>query len=234
MADFVQQDQGDVRPRALLVQADGGGVVLYGAGDGGGQAQGRAGVPDPLRHLRRGDAQGRPQLGGGTHSRRYRLTVAPFGIVPRQLVGVAQGVAEVQDHPQSGVQLVLRDYFSLDITAGIQNVFNVRHELGAGGAGSEELEEAGVPDAAVLDHLRHAVHEHGQGQGVQRVRVHEHQPGLVEGPGQVLAVLQVHRHLAAHAAVHLGQQGGGDLDKGHPPEDGGGGEARQIPHHAAP
>ena len=32
----------------------------------------------------------------------------------------------------------------------------------------------------------------------------------------------------------MGQQGGGDLDKVHPPQDGGGGESSQVAHHAAP
>ena len=39
--------------------------------------------------------------------------------------------------------------------------------------------------------------------------------------------------LAADAGIHLGKQGGGDLDEVHPPEEGCGGKARQIAHHAA-
>ena len=46
-------------------------------------------------------------------------------------------------------------------------------------------------------------------------------------------MLQIHGHLAPYGGIHLGQQGGGDLHEVHPPQDGGGGEPRQIPHHAA-
>src|SRR5699024_12678745 len=40
-------------------------------------------------------------------------------------------------------------------------------------------------------------------------------------------------HLSAHGGIHLGQQGGGNLDKIHAPQDSSGGKARQIAHHAA-
>ena len=160
--------------------------------------------------------------------------MGPGLVAPRQLVGVAQGVAEVEQHPRPGVPLVPLHNSPFNITAGIQNVFDLLHQRSPGGPGGQEVEEGGVFDAAVLHHLRHAVGKDGVGQGVQGLRVHKHQPGLPEGPGQVLAVGQVHGHLPSHGGVHLGQQGGGDLDKVHPPEHRGGGEARQVPHHAAP
>ena len=122
---------------------------------------------------------------------------------------------------------------SFNLTAGIQDGFNFRRESGPGGAGGQEIEEGLVPDTAVFDDLPHAVGEGGVGEGGEGVGIHEHQPGLPEGSRQVFPRPEVHRHLAAHGGVHLGQEGGGELDEIHPPEDGGGGKARQVPHHAA-
>ena len=113
-------------------------------------------------------------------------------------------------------------YAPFNRAAGIQDVFHFRHQLRPGGPGRQEVEKGRVPDAAVFDHLRHALHEHRQRQGVQHLRIHEHQPGLPEGPRQILPVLQIHGHLAPYGGIHLGQQGGGDLHEVHPPQDGGG------------
>ena len=142
-------------------------------------------------------------------------------------------MAKVEDHPFSRVQLVLFHNGAFYITASIQNVFNVSHELGPGGVSTEELKEIPVGNAAVLDHLRHTVGEGLVIQGIQGVRIHEHRPGLPEAPGQVLSGSQVDSYLSAYGGIHLGQEGGGDLNEIHAPEDGGGGEARQVPHHAA-
>ena len=157
--------------------------------------------------------------------------MGPSLIAAGQLEGVADGVAEVQDHPQPGVPLVRHDYLTFYIAAGIQYVFNFGHDFRPGGMGGQK--ERCVPDAAVFDDLRHAVGKGGVGQGIQRRRVHEHQFGLVEGSGQIFPRFQVNGHLAAHRRIHLGQQSGGDLDQVHPPQDGGCGKARQVPHHAA-
>ena len=46
-------------------------------------------------------------------------------------------------------------------------------------------------------------------------------------------MVQIHRGLAPHRGIHHGQQRGGYLNIGNSPLIGGGGEACQIPHHAA-
>ena len=112
MAHFLQQDEGDVRPRALLVQAHCGGVLLRGAGDGGGQPQKGQHPGHRPRRPGRGDPQPLPQPGGHYHAGGHRLAVGPCFVVPRQLIGVAQGVAEVEEHPAAGVPLVLFHYHS--------------------------------------------------------------------------------------------------------------------------
>ena len=151
-----------------------------------------------------------------------------------QLEGVADGVAEVQGHAQTGVPLVLENHLPLQIAAGVDHLLDVLHHARPATAPVQHPEEVVVPDTAVLDDLRHAVGKGGVGQGVQAVRVDEHPAGLPEGPGQVFSRLQIDGHFSAHGGVHLGQEGGGDLNKVHPPEDGGGGEARQVPHDPAP
>ena len=151
----------------------------------------------------------------------------------RQLKGVADGVAEVQRHPQAGVPLVLKHYLPLQIAAGADHLLNVIHYAGPAAAAVQQLKELPVPDAAVFDHLGHAVGEGAVAEGVETVRIDQHPLGLPEGPGQIFSGLKVDGHLAPHGGVHLGQQSGGDLDEVHPPEEGGGGKARQVAHHAA-
>jgi hypothetical protein len=146
---------------------------------------------------------------------------------------VADGVAKVEEHPVLGVQFVLLNNYTLYITANIQNGFDITRDSQAGGMSCQVVKKGGVGNAAIFDDLRHAV---GKGlviQGVQRVRVHEHQLGLPKGPSQIFAVVQVHRHLAAHRGIHLGEQGRGNLDEVHPTQDGSGGKACQVSHHAA-
>ena len=69
---------------------------------------------------------------------------------------------------------------------------------------------------------------------VDRVfHVGQHRPGLVEGPHQVLALGQVHRHLAADGRVHHGGHAGGHLDEGDAAQEGGRHVAGQIADDAA-
>ena len=70
-------------------------------------------------------------------------------------------------------------------------------------------------------------------QGGQGLHVGQHGLGLVEGPHQVLALGQVHRHLAADGRVHHGGHAGGHLDEGDAPQEGGRHVAGQVAHHAA-
>ena len=107
------------------------------------------------------------------------------------------------------------------------------HHARAACAVQQEAEESLVPDTAVLDDLRHTVGENFIAQGVQTVRVHQHQSGLPEGSGQILSGGQVDGHFSTHGGVHLSKKGGGDLDIVHAAQDGGGGKTRKVAHHAA-
>ena len=70
-------------------------------------------------------------------------------------------------------------------------------------------------------------------QGMEGIRVHQHQPGLMEHPHLVFAAPQVHGGLAPDGRIHLGQGGGGAVDKIDAPHIAPGGEPRQIPDHPA-
>ena len=71
------------------------------------------------------------------------------------------------------------------------------------------------------------------GQGFQRVKVHQDHLGLPEGAHDVFGLPQVNGGLAADGGVHLGQRGGGAVDKVNAAHIGGGAETAQIPDDAA-
>ncbi len=103
----------------------------------------------------------------------------------------------------------------------------------AGRSRSSMVKEVGVDGGPVLDHLGHAAAELLPGQGAEHVRVDEHGPRLVEGADQVLALGQVHAGLAAHRAVHLGEQGGGHLHERNAAKVDRGEEPGHVAGHAA-
>ena len=154
-------------------------------------------------------------------------------IVPQLFVDMAQGVAEIQEHPVPGIPLIPLHKGPLVVAAGVQDFFHMSHQSLAVGAAFQEGKELLIPQDTVLDHLGQAVPEDPVRQRVQGAWVDEHRPGLVEGSGQVLPLFQVHGHLSAHGGIHLGQKGGGNLDEGDPPEQGGRREAGHIPGDAA-
>ncbi len=234
LSHLLQEDHGKVFSLVLFVQPHG---LLHGfpvTVDVGGKTKGcqqrREGL-DAIVIIY--NAQVKTQPESGHHSRRDRLTMGPGFIISRQFVGVADGVAEVQDHPATGVPLVLFHNKAFYIAAGIQNVFNICHDFGPGGVGTEKIEEVLIGNTAVLDDLRHTVGKGFVIQGVQRFRVHQDCLGLPEGAHQILSVCKVDSHLASHRGIYLGQKGGGDLDKVHSPEKGGGGKTRQVAYHSA-
>ena len=68
---------------------------------------------------------------------------------------------------------------------------------------------------------------------VQEAHVHEDYCRLVKCPDEVFAVVSVHSRFAADRCVHHGQEGCGQLDKGHTPHEGGRDVARQVADDAA-
>ena len=77
----------------------------------------------------------------------------------------------------------------------------------------QPFEEGPVAEKTVLHHFGVAGAPLTWRQCRQHFRVGENQKRLVEGTDEILAVTRVDTGLSADGAVHLGEQGGGDLDE---------------------
>ena len=201
----------------------------------GGQAQGFQQGVQAGGGAHPGQAAVLAHAGNHRHAQGHGFPVAQPAVSLDGFHRVAQGVAKVEDHAQAGVVLVLLHHGGLGPQAMVQDGVHVLHEglPAPGGAVLQEGKEGLVPDAAVLDHLPQAVPPDLIAEGAQGVRVQDHQPGLIESPHQVFALGQVHGHLAPHGGIHLGQQGGGHLHKGHAPQKGSRRQPGQVAHDPA-
>ena len=61
-----------------------------------------------------------------------------------------------------------------------------------------------IPEDTIFDHFRTAVGKCFRRQCIKRVKVAEHEAGLIEGTCQVLAGGKVHRGLSSDRGIHLG------------------------------
>ena len=94
-------------------------------------------------------------------------------------------------------------------------------------------EQLRVVQHAVLDDLGAAVPENVKGEGIQGIRVAQHQTWLAERPGEVLPGGEINGCFAAHGGIHGGKQSRGNLNEADASQIACGGEACQIAHHAA-
>ena len=174
------------------------------------------------------------QTGGIDHADGDGFAVA-HGVVFGCFDGVAHGVAEVQDRAETALALVPAHDLGLDLAGALDDMGKrirvEREDLFA--VLVEVFEESRVPDHAVLDHLGHAGEELFPGEAFEHAEVHQDLFRLVEGADHVLAHGMVHAGLAAHAAVHHGEERGRDLDKGDAAHERGCGETREVADHAA-
>ena len=160
----------------------------------------------------------------------------PAVIAGERLVGVAEGVAEIEQRPLAGeLSLVGPDHRRLDL------------ERPADGDGErarlarqhrwplrlQPVEEVRILDEGVLHDLGVAGLELALGQAVQDVGVDQDSARLMEGAHQVLAMARVDSRLAADRAVDLAQQGRRDLDIVEAAQGDGGGEAGKVADHPA-
>ncbi len=146
---------------------------------------------------------------------------------------MADGVAEVQQLAKAHFLLVGLHQVLLD-GQGPEDHLLLQGRLPGDAVGHQQAVKGSVADAARLHHLRHAILQDAVRQGFQIGGVDPDRQGVVKGAHQVLALGQVHRHLAADAAVHLGQQGRGYLDEGNAPQIGGRRKAGEVSDDAAP
>lgn len=224
------EDEGEVALGLLVPCHEGQQPLRVGTGrQAGGEAEGGH---DPAVVLDGGSVDP-PQTPGeqrGEHEADGdRLAVAQpaVGSVPegRRLEGVGQGVPVVEHGAAPAFALVLLDHGGLDGRA-------AQHLFLDGIAGPGRPQGRGHAHQRVLGHLAPPAGPLAPGQGGQDLGVAQHRPWLPERTDQVLALGQVDPRLAADGRVDLGQQGGGHVDVGRPPVEGGGGEPGQVGDHA--
>jgi hypothetical protein len=153
----------------------------------------------------------------------------------RRLQRVAEGVAQVQQCPVAAFMLVAGDDPGLHLAGPAHRVDPRRAVAVAHGGGVflQPLEEARVAQKPIFGHLAVACQEVARRQCLQHIRVRQHQPGLVEGANQVLAVGRVDPGLAADRTIDLGQQRCRHLDEIDAAAKHRRGEARQVADHTA-
>ena len=158
--------------------------------------------------LRRAKAEPRRQVEGHRHAGADRFAVQQLR--PEAGLGLqrmAEGMAEIEQGAQvGGLALVGGDDARLGPAALLDGVGALggvarQHRRAVGLAPGPEI---GIVDQAVLGDLGIARQQLAPGQGVERVGVGQHQPRLVEGADQVLAVAGVDAGLAADRANRPG------------------------------
>jgi hypothetical protein len=131
--------------------------------------------------------------------------------------GVGEGVAEVEQGAAAGRLVLVRATMAALISTARTTAWVRASGSCARIAGrslsSQAKKSASSIAAALTTSAKPARSSRGRA-GWRARRCRPDQAGLVEGADQVLAARRVDGGLAAHGAVHLGQQGGRDLDKG--------------------
>ena len=143
---------------------------------------------------------------------------------------VADGVAQIQLHPGSGVEFVLHDHVPLQLHAAGDHIFPVKIQT----VPLQMGEKGGIVQNAVLDYLGTAVPEDFTGEGIQSMGVAQHQAGLAESAYQILSGGEIDGGLTANGGIHGRQQRGGNLNEPDSPQIGGSRETSQISCDAAP
>ena len=146
-----------------------------------------------------------------------------------------QGVAEIQNTPQVGLALIRRHHRSLDLATAGDHLFEHSHIPTQNGLPlfGKIAKKFRVIDHAVFDHLGQPVQQFGRRQRHENIAVDVHATGLIKGADQILALRDIDPGLATHRAVHLGQKGGGNLDKRDAPHVDGGQKTGDISGHPA-
>ena len=191
---------------------------------------------DAARRLLRAEAEAGREVEGERAADRDRLAVQqPVGVAGGGLERVAEGVAEVEERALALLGLVADDDRGLHL-AGAADGVQARVRVAGGEGGGVRLEpgeEAGVAEQAVLRHLGVAGAEVAGRQRVEERGVGEHQPRLVEGADEVLALGRVDPGLAADRAVDLGEQRRRHLHEADAAAQDRGGEAGEVADDAA-
>ena len=225
--DPPREDESEFTAADLLVEAHGleEGLPLLGAElDGDRKTGGNEEVADPGDFTGRETESPDTEMGGGDLTDGNGFAMQIVAVAGDGFETVTDAVTEVEDGAKTGFGFVLADHLGLDGAAtgndGRQDGGIPCEELGHGPF--QTTEQGWIMDDPVLDDLTKTSPQFALGQGAEGVEIAQDQAGLMEGPHQVLPSLEVHADLATHRAVHLGKQGGGDLDEGDSPQVGGG------------
>ena len=150
------------------------------------------------------------------------LAVEDRAVARGGLDAVADGMAEIERHPQPGLALVGRHYFALGPGAAFDHFGHAaRLELAFVAARDrlagllDQLQQPLVAQTAHLHDFAEGGPELAGRQRGQQGDVGHEGDRLVEGADQVLALRQVHGRLAAEGGVDLADQRGGYLDDRH-------------------
>ena len=202
---------------------------------GDGQAQGLQQPAQAVAHLGGAIVELLRQPRHQGHAHGNRLAVRVAGVGGGGLEGVADGMAEIENGAHALLRGVLLHHAHLHRNRTLD-------ERGQGGfvALANRLhavfhvgEQLGVADGAGLDDFAQPAEVFAFRQRGQQAGIRHHHARRVEGADQVLAERVVDARLAADAAVHHGQKGGGHVDQGDAPHVAGGHEAAQIADDAA-
>ena len=148
---------------------------------------------------------------------------------------MADGVAEIENHPQPGFFFVQTDDLGLHANGCGDNLFERLWiaPVNERSIGFDEAKEAGVPDESGLDALVKPSAQLSLGKGAQQIDVREDGARMVKRTHKVLARAQIYPGLAPDGGIDLSEQRGGYLHVVDAPHVDGGKKAAHIANDAA-
>ena len=219
-AEVGREDEGEDAGAGFFVAGGEGDEACCGNAEGGERAVAEDELLDAGGGCGGEGVAGDGEAGGGDHAPADGLAVEEFAVAGGGFDGVAEGVAEVEDHAEAGLALVGGDDVCLDADAGGDDVGNGFWVGGVGGVEDgvcvalEKAEEFGRADDGSFDGFHEAGAELAGGQGAEEGGVGEDGERLVKAADEVFAGGEIDAGLAANRGVDLSEEGGGDLDEG--------------------
>lgn len=214
-ADLVEQHAEDVA-RAFFLVLTHEGEEFLGVAEGvvgqGGELGSHCAVA--VQHCLREPRQAHGELHCAEHAYAHGIAMGEgfaARLMAEGLDGVAKGVAKVEDAACGMVVGIAADDGGLDVGTGGNHV-GQHLERAVENHPAQAFIPAGVADQEGLEHLKHAVKQHGVGKGVEKCRFDADNGGLVEKAYLVFAVVEVKGSLAANGSVDHADKGRGDVD----------------------
>ena len=246
LSDAARQDEGELARLGLLVAAHvldqpaavpGTPIVAADAAQPHRQADRRQMLAHAHGILRRAEAELGREIEGQRHAGAHRLAMQQVGAeAGLGLERMAEGMAEIEQRAQVGGLALVGGHDARLGTAALLDRVGALGRVARQHRGAVLLApcpERRIVDQPVLRDLGIARQQLAPGQGVEHLGVGQHQPRLVEGADQVLAMARVDAGLAADRGIDLRQQGGRHLDEVDAAQQRRGGKAGEIADHAA-